>query len=193
MARAPRGPVSTTIGDMENRPLLRFDKRQEALNFRLAEFASQPRSFLHRSGAPAPVTGGDGLSLNASLLLNAAELARATTDRTLRAAINKIMRNAAKRALDKVRALSRPTYETGAFMSNWAVDLADVGGGLKLRMSLRNPVPYSLYVHRKGTGPTRTVVNTYVIPYVREQLQREIIEDLSSKLSAPLKRQLFGA
>jgi len=37
------------------------------------------------------------------------------------------------------------------------------------------------------------VVNTYVIPYVREQLQREIIEDLSNKLSAPLKRQLFGA
>jgi hypothetical protein len=183
MARAPRGPVSTTIGDTQNRPLLRFDARQEALQARLDTFR----------GRAVPVQGGDGLALNAAMLLNATELARATTDRTLRAAINRIMRNAAKRAIDKVRALSRPTYETGAFMSNWAADLDDVGGGLKLRMSLRNPVPYSLYVHRKGTRRDKTVVNTYVIPYVREQLQREIIEDLSNKLSAPLKRQLFGA
>jgi len=183
MARAPRGPVSTTIGDKRNTPLLRFDTRQEALQARLDTFR----------GEAVPVTGGDGLSLNASLLLNAAELARATTDRTLRAALNKILRAAAKRALDKVRALSRPTYDTGAFMSNWAVDLDDVGGGLRLRMSFRNPVPYSLYVHRSGKPRSFTVVNTYVIPYVREQLQREIIEDLSTKLSAPLKRQLFGA
>jgi len=182
MARPPRG-VSTTIGDVQNRPLLRFDTRQEALQSRLDTFR----------GRPVPVQGGDGLALNAAMLLNATELARATTDRTLRAALNKIMRNAAKRAIDKVRALSRPTYETGAFMSSWSVQLDDVGGGLKLRMSMQNPVPYSLYVHRKGTRRDKTVVNTYVIPYIREQLQRELIEDISGKLSAPLKRQLFGA
>ena len=61
MARAPRGPVSTTIGDTQNRPLLRFDARQEALQARLDTFR----------GRAVPVQGGDGLALNAAMLLNA--------------------------------------------------------------------------------------------------------------------------
>jgi hypothetical protein len=182
MARAPRGPVSTQQGDTLNRPLLRFDTRQEALNQRLDEFR----------GRAVPVQGGEGLGLNASLLLSAGELARATTDRTLRAALNRIMRAAAKRALDKLRAFSRPTYRTGTFMSNWSVDLEDVGGGLRLMVDFSNPTPYAKYVHRAGTPRSRTVVNTYVVPYIKEQLQRELVEDLSNKLSAPLKRNLFG-
>jgi hypothetical protein len=182
MATAPRGPVSTQYGQRGSRPLLRFDTRQQMLVHKI----------ITHTGEFVPVESGEGLAINASLLLSATELARATTDRTLRAALNKIMRNAAKRALDKLRALSRPTYDTGTFMSNWIVDLEDVGGGLRMRLDFANPTPYAKFIHRSGDDPAHTVIKFYIIPYLKNQLQKEVIADISNKLSAPLKRQLFG-
>ncbi len=141
-------------------------------------------------GAPVPVEGGAGL--NASALFTANELAIITADRTARAVINRVMRNAGKRAVDYIRKLSRPTYDTGTFYSNWSANLEDAGGGLKAILKLENPTPYALYIHRKGTPKTATVYNKYIKPYIVKTLQKEIIEDIQDALPRAIKAQIMS-
>lgn len=178
----PRRPgVSTVPGNTADRPLLRFDVAREQLAARQLQFR----------GTPVPVEGGAGL--NASSLFSAQELAVITADRTARAVINRIMRNAGKRAVDYIRKVSRPTYETGTFYSNWFAKLEDSGGGLKAVLKLENPTPYALYVHRKGTRRDQTVFNKYVKPYIVKTLQKEIVEDITAALPRAVKAAILSA
>jgi len=177
---APRPGVSTVAGNTTDRPLLRFDVAREQLAARQLQFR----------GAPVPVEGGAGL--NASALFTANELAIITADRTARAVINRVMRNAGKRAVDYIRKLSRPTYDTGTFYSNWSANLEDAGGGLKAILKLENPTPYALYIHRKGTPKTATVYNKYIKPYIVKTLQKEIIEDIRDALPRAIKAQIMS-
>ena len=177
---APRPGVSTVPGNKADRPLLRFDVAREQLAARQLQFR----------GAPVPIEGGAGL--NASALFSANELAIITADRTARAVINRVMRNAGKRAVDYIRKLSRPTYDTGTFYSNWSANLEDAGGGLKAILKLENPTPYALYIHRKGTPKTATVYNKYIKPYIVKTLQKEIIEDIRDALPRAIKAQIMS-
>lgn len=177
----PRRPgVSTVPGNIVDRPLLRFDVARQQLAERQLEFR----------GTPAPVSGGAGL--NASSLFSAQELAIITADRTARAVINRVMRNAGKRAVDQIRKLSRPTYDTGTFYSNWFARLEDAGGGLKAILKLENPTPYALYIHRKGRPNTETVYMKYILPYIERKLQKEIIEDIRDALPRAVKAQIMA-
>lgn len=180
MAPRPRPRVSTVPGNKEYRPLLRFDVAREQLAARQLQFR----------GAPVPIEGGAGL--NASSLFSANELAIITADRTARAVINRVMRNAGKRAVDYIRKLSRPTYDTGTFYSNWSANLEDAGGGLKAILKLENPTPYALYIHRKGTPKTATVYNKYIKPYIVKTLQNEIVEDIRDALPRAIKAQIMS-
>lgn len=180
MAPRPRPGVSTVPGNMTDRPLLRFDVAAEQLAQRQLQFR----------GTPVPVSGGAGL--NASSLFTAQEYAIIAADRTARAVINRVMRNAGKRAVDYIRKLSRPTYDTGTFYSNWSANLEDAGGGLKAILKLENPTPYALYIHRKGTPKTATVYNKYIKPYIVKTLQKEIIEDIRDALPRAIKAQIMS-
>jgi hypothetical protein len=181
MAPRPRPGVSTVPGNTADRPLLRFDVAAEQLAQRQLEFR----------GTPVPVSGGAGL--NASTLFTAQEYAIIAADRTARAVINRVMRNAGKRAVDYIRKVSRPTYDTGTFYSNWFAKLEDSGGGLKAVLKLENPTPYALYVHRKGTRRDQTVYNKYVKPYIVKTLQKEIVEDITAALPRAVKAAILSA
>lgn len=180
MAPRPRPGVSTVPGNTADRPLLRFDVAREQLAARQLQFR----------GEPVPVDGGAGI--NATTLFSANELALFTTDRTARAVINRVMRNAAKRAIDEIRKLSRRTYETGTFYSNWFAKLEDAGGGLKTILKLENPTPYALYVHPKGTAIDQTVYNKQIKPYINNKLKRQIREDILDAIPRAIKAQIMS-
>lgn len=181
MARPPRPGVSTVPGNTADRPLLRFDVAAQQLAERQLQFR----------GTPVPVSGGAGL--NASSLFTAQEYAIIAADRTARAVINRVMRNAGKRAVDYIRKLSRPTYETGTFYSNWSAKLEDSGGGLKAVLKLENPTPYALYIHRKGMRRDQTVYNKFIKPYIISKLQKEIVEDITAALPRAVKATIMSA
>lgn len=181
MPRA-RPAVSTTIGDTANRPLLRFDVRKKALEQRLASF----------TGRAVPVTG-EGLNLSIGGLFSTRERGIIAGSRAVEVAVNRVIRNAAERGLQHIRKVSRDTYETGAFYSNWRYELKADSSGLKANLSYTNPVPYAKYVHRSGTPRSHTVYNKHVKPYVIRKLQKEIIDDLTKLLPRAIREQLFGA
>lgn len=170
-------PVSTTIGDRENRPLLRFDTQRKVLDL---------------LGGPGrgSITGGNGLEIRLDRVLTSPEIARLALDKTAAGIIGRVMDAASARLLDRVRQVSRKTYRTGQFYSGWR---AKVGsrGGLRSNIELQNKTPYAVFVHRKGTRKTETVVNTYVKPLVKE-VANEVLQDLIAALRRPAVAAVFG-
>lgn len=167
-------PVSTTIGDRKNRPLLRFDVQRELL--------------VKLGGAgPGSVSGGNGLEIRLDRVLTSPEIAALATNKAAAAMVGRVVQAAADRLLDRVRKVSRRTYRKGLFYSGWR---AKVGsrGGVRSNIELTNQAPYALYVHRAGTPRTQTVVNTYVKPLVRE-VAAEVLDDLVTVM----KRQLVAS
>lgn len=169
--------VSTVIGDRENRPLLRFDTQRTVLNL---------------LGGPGrgSITGGNGLEIRLDRVLTSPEIARLALDKTAAGIIGRVMDAASARLLDRVRQVSRKTYRTGLFYSGWR---AKVGsrGGLRSNIELQNKAPYAVFVHRKGTRRSETVVNTYVKPLVRE-VADEVLQDLLIALRRPAVAAVFG-
>lgn len=170
-------PVSTTVGDRENRPLLRFDTQRTVLNL---------------LGGPGrgSITGGNGLEIRLDRVLTSPEIAQLALNKTAAGIIGRVMDAASARLLDRVRQVSRKTYRTGLFYSGWR---AKVGsrGGLRSNIELQNKTPYAVFVHRKGTRRSETVVNTYVKPLVRE-VADEVLQDLLAALRRPAVAAVFG-
>ena len=189
MARRQR--VSTVIGNREGAPL-RFDTQREALALRNRQFGGARRASINV--ADTEVGTGRGLGFQVSFAFTPQELSDIESVPKLKQQLNRIVRNAGARLLDRVQDVSRATYETGLFYSGWRIKSDVIGtvdaGGLKLRIELSNPAPYALYVHRKGTKPNKTIVNTYVKPLVQRSID-EILEDLTGS-SGVLPRALRG-
>ena len=187
----PRRAVTTRIADPERRPL-RFDTQREALTLRNRQFGDARRASVNVAGTE--VGTGKGLGFEVGFALTRQEIADIESVPKLKAQLNRIVRNAGARLLDRVQDVSRATYETGLFYSGWRIKSDVIGtvdaGGLKLRIELSNPAPYALYVHRKGTKPNKTIVNTYVKPLVQRSID-EILEDLTGS-SGVLPRALRG-
>ncbi len=161
-------PVSTTVGDRKNRPLLRFDTQREVL------------SLVGGPGAGSIGGSGSGLAIRLDRVLTSPEIAAIAANKTAAAMVGRVVEAAAGRLLDRVRKVSKPTYRTGLFYSAWR---AKVGtrGGLKSNIELTNPAPYALYVHRKGTRKTSTVFNVHVKP-IAKAIANELIDDLVAVL-----------
>lgn len=177
-----REPVSTQIGNTKDRPLLRFDVARKALEQRLATYRGTER---------VPVTAEEG-SLNLSSIFRAEEVAAIVQNRTARAALNRVMQNAGKRLQDHARKVSRQTYETGAFYSNWKVAVKADSSGLKSVIELTNAVPYALYVHPKGTPIEDTVFNKLIKPWIQNTLKEQLIEDILRALPKAVKSEVVG-
>lgn len=152
-----------------------FDRRLDLLKAALAAFSL--------SGRNAAVTTRQA-SLGPPLIVDAGELfTDAEQDvlrrrRTLAATVRRVVGNAAARGLARIRAVSRPTYRTGLFMSAWSNTRAPDASGLGLAVAYVNPTPYAGYVHRRGEARNRTVVNVYVRPEV-ERVGEELMRDLA--------------
>lgn len=93
------------------------------------------------------------------------------SSRSLAAAWNRIVERLAERITRRATELSRPTRDTGLFMSSWRVRTVGRGGPLKTAVEVSNPTPYAGYVHRRGERG-RTVVRTYIEPMIREEIAR---------------------
>lgn len=184
MARRPA--VTTRIGDPE-RGQLRFDTIRKAQAIRDRQFGGARRASINVRDTE--VGTGKGLGFEVGLFLNADEISAINSVPKLKRELNRIVGNLGARLLDKVQQVSKPTYEYGLFYSGWRIK-TNVGGDLKLRVELSNPAPYALYVHRKGTDKSRTVVNTYVKPLVQRAMQ-ELLEDLTGE-SGVLTKGLAG-
>lgn len=172
-----RPPVSTVVGDTRTRPLLRFDTQREVLAMRLREAGG------NASGA---IAGGEGLSINIAAVLNTGEISALSADRAAAAVIGRVTDAAAARLLDRVRQVSRPTYDTGLFYSSWRARTG-TQGGLRTQIELTNQAPYAAYVHRKGTNEDRKVVELYVKPLVRGAAL-ELLDDIVQALARRLPR-----
>lgn len=169
-----RQPVSTTVGDTKNRPLLRFDVRREVLSSAMKSFSGR---------RIAAVEGDNGITFDIGMVLTPQERDVISANRTLRARLNKIVDRAGDRLVDIARKESRPTYRTGLFYSSWKTRKVESSGGLTTKLELTNAAPYALYVHRKGwrqPGQQRgwpTVVNRLIKP-AAVRVSEQIIDDL---------------
>lgn len=166
--------VSTVVGDVKNRPLLRFDTRREVLSSAMKSFSGR---------RIAAVEGDNGITFDIGMVLTPEERNVIAANRTLRARLNKIVDRAGDRLVDVARRESRPTYRTGLFYSSWKTRKASSAGGLTTKLELTNAAPYALYVHRKGwrqPGQTRgwpTVVNRLIKP-AAQRISEQVIDDL---------------
>jgi len=150
----------------DDRPLRRFDTVRELL------------AAARRTTSGGAVTRATGLSVQAGLLLTEQEADLVRRRRGIAATMRRIVDNAGKRGVDRIRKVSRPTYDTGLFYSAWRAERTDDSGtGLRLDLAFLNPAPYAIWVHRRGTSKQQTVVNTYVRPIV-DQVANELVEDL---------------
>lgn len=99
--------------------------------------------------------------------------------------LRQVGRNFAARLVEDARKISRPTYDTGLFMSNWK-GTAEVDDRGRLTVRLSNPTPYAMFVHRSGERG-RTVVRTYIRPAVQAR-RKELIEDVAALLRRLVQR-----
>ena len=157
---------------------LRFDKRSEVLEFALGIFGKSPKDITPRDAGPTVVRVGDMLPIPIVRFLQ--ENSRS------RAAARRIVRNAGKRAIDRIRKAvrrldlisprGRPTR--GLFLSSWRAELLDISGvGLGIDLAITNAAPYALYVHPKGTPKTDTFINEY-LPDLMKEIRQEIADDI---------------
>ena len=101
------------------------------------------------------------------------------------AGLRRVGDNFGARLVDESRKISRPTYDTGLFMSSWKAEtrVSDAG---KLSVTLRNPVPYARYVHRSGERG-RTVVETYIQPMIARR-RSELVQDVATLIRRLVQR-----
>ena len=167
---------------------LRFDVRRDVLDIALSIFGERPDMDLGPSSAgPNVVRVGDMLPEPVVAYLKQSTRARA--------AFRRVVRNAGKRAINRIRKAVRRldlispqgTPTRGLFLSSWRAEMRDVTGiGFKLDLIIVNAAPYTLYVHPKGTSKRRTFVNTD-LPKLMGKIAAEIGEDLKGMVAA-----LFG-
>ena len=158
---------------------LRFDKRRDVLATALEMFGVRRNVPLSAGEAgPNVVRVGD--------MLPAPVVAYLRGSRGARAAARRIVRNAGKRAVDRIRKAVRrldlisprgvPTR--GLYLSSWRAELVELTGtGLVIDLAITNAAPYALYVHPKGTPKTRTFINTD-LPRIMSDIAKEIGEDI---------------
>lgn len=169
--------------------LLRFDKRGEVLETALKIFASKRTVPLRPTDAgPTIVRVGDMLPNPIIAFLRAN-----TRSRT---AARRIVRNAGKRAIDRIRKSvrrldlisPRGTPTRGLFLSSWRAELLDITGtGLAIDLAIVNSAPYTMYVHPKGTPRTQTYVNEY-LPALMKTIREEIADDIGQLVRLILRR-----
>jgi len=158
---------------------LRFDKRREVLQTALELFGIRRNVPLGiGSDAANTVRVGDMLPQPVQVFL--------LSNTRSRAAARRIVRNAGKRAIDRIRKAVRkldlisprgvPTR--GLYLSSWRAALLDLTGtGLDIDLAITNAAPYALYVHPKGTPKTRTFINTD-LPRIMGEVASEIAQDI---------------
>lgn len=160
---------------------LRFDKRREVLDIALGIFGKRTSKKLGpRDAGPTVVRVGDMLPVPVVNFLKA--------NARSQAAARRIVRNAGKRAVDRIRKLVRQldlisprgTPTRGLFLSSWRAELRDISGtGLAIDLAITNAAPYALYVHPKGTDKTDTFINEW-LPDLMKEIRAEIGEDIKS-------------
>lgn len=101
------------------------------------------------------------------------------------AGLRRVAGNFGARLVDEARKISRPTYDTGLFISSWTDDTRVSDDG-QITVTLRNPAPYATHVHRKGERG-RTVAETYIRPMVARR-RSELVEDVSDLIRRLVQR-----
>lgn len=163
---------------------LRFDVQKTVLGQALQRFGNRP----------SKAVGRGGLTFDIAMLFSASERDAVEANRAFRTELNRLIQNTGARLVERARAVSRPTYKTGLFSSSWRVERQTSKiAGLNSEVSLTNKAPYALYVHRKGTPKSATVVNKYIKPLVRKAID-EIVDDVtnSTRLRQLIARQIVG-
>lgn len=159
---------------------LRFDKRSQVLEDVLKIFGKKSKALEPRDAGPTIVRVGDMLPVPIVAFLR--------RNGSSRAAARRIVRNAGKRAVDRIRKAvrgldlisPRGTPTRGLFLSSWRAELVDITGtGLAIDLAITNKAPYALYVHPKGTDKTDTFINEY-LPDLMKEIRAEIAEDIRS-------------
>lgn len=168
--------------------LLRFDVRRDVLDIALSIFGGK-RNMKLRPASVGPNVVPVGNMLPEPVVAYLKQSTRA------RAAFRRVVRNAGKRAVQRIRKAVRRldlispqgTPTRGLFLSSWRAEMRDITGiGFKMDLVIVNAAPYTLYVHPKGTSKTRTFVNTD-LPKLMGKIAAEIGEDLRGMVAA-----LFG-
>ena len=182
MPRVPPipGEKGFTIADRTNRPLLRFNTARYALTRRQWEWGDKKQ-------VPA-----DGDGFNISMRWSQRQATTIQANRAVSTAINRAVRLAADRAIKQLRVISRPTYDTGAFYSNWKYSLENDDGGVQTRIAFRNMVPYAKYIHRSGDPRNKTVINAYILPYLHGVFAKTLAAEVRAVLPKAVKDELFG-
>lgn len=169
--------------------LLRFDKRGEVLETAFEMFGLRRRMPLRvqREG-PNIVRVGDMIPFQLVEYLRNTPPART--------AVRRIVRNAGKRATDRIKREVRkldlispqgaPTR--GLYLSSWRAELRDITQiGIGADLAIVNAAPYALYVHPKGTPKTETFINR-VLPDIMAEIAAEISQDLRQLINRIFKR-----
>lgn len=164
--------------------LLRFDKRGEVLETAFNIFGLRRRMPLRISDSgPNVVRVGDMIPARLAAYLR--------TTAGARTAVRRIVRNAGKRATDRIKREVRkldlispqgaPTR--GLYLSSWRAELRDITGiGIATDLVIVNAAPYALYVHPKGTPKTETFINRN-LPEIMGEIAAEISQDLRELIS----------
>ena len=159
---------------------LRFDKRSKVLADVLEIFGTKSKALEPRNAGPTIVRVGDMLPVPIVAYLKA--------NGASRAAARRIVRNAGKRAIDRIRKSvrrldlisPRGTPTRGLFLSSFRAELRDISGtGLAIDLAITNTAPYALYVHPKGTDKSDTFINEF-LPSLMKEIRNEIAQDIRS-------------
>ena len=163
---------------------LRFDVQRTVLGQALQRFGNRP----------SKAVGRGGLTFDIAMLFSAGEREAVEANSKFRVELNRLIRNTGQRLVERARKVSYQTRKTDLFWSSWAIERETTAiSGLNSKISLTNKAPYALYVHRKGTPKSATVVNKYIKPLVRKAID-EIVDDVtsSSRLRQLIARQIVG-
>jgi len=163
---------------------LRFDVQRTVLGQALQRFGNRASKAVKRGG----------LTFDIAMVFSADERAAVEANTKFRVELNRLIQNTGARLVARARDVSRATYKTGLFSSSWRIERqASKIAGLNSELSLTNRAPYALYVHRKGTPKSATVVNKYIKPLVRKAID-EIVDDVtnSTRLRQLIARQIVG-
>lgn len=131
-------------------------------------------------GVNAAITPGDKFFVSARMVLNRGELNAVASSRTLTAKFNGITRNVSRVGVAMLRRLWTP-WKTGASRSSWVIDrVGERGapGSLATRLVIRNPTPWTKYVHKAGTPRSRKLYKQ-VVPVVVDRMKAELTKDLT--------------
>lgn len=133
-----------------------------------------------RRGGGGAVTRDDGLGVSVGLILTPTEMSAISGSRSLKAILNRVLKNAGTRGVRRVQNHIRSVgaHKTWLFISAWRQERFKDGAAFNSAVALVNPTPYALYVHPKGTPKHRTIVNYFVRGKVVPDMAVELTEDL---------------